>query len=306
MPLLYKENRDNYKIFSFTKFILKLIKGILISLIIFSFDLLKELLQYGRNKDIWYMSLKTYICILIIVSGNLILYNNYITFLLPLSIVLTTFFLFGIFLIINHYGVFFIFNSKASIELTFRSLLTYLHIFVICSFSFIIDYSTRLFNIYFSRSLSSRLILKKAMKSDRKSFYRINKLLNSKSYSKPSKKRIQKKITPFFDDKSKSNLKLKPPNEHINNNIDYEDINTPKAFNNSKYKVGPDYKNNFFSLRLINLNKKRNDINEKIDDKDDNNGSNENSDKNNNKNNNINFEISCNGNNYENKQIKDS
>ena len=289
LPLLYKENRDKYKIFSFKKFIFKLIKGIIISLIIFSFALGNEILQYGRNKNIWYMSLKTYICVLIIVSVNLMLNSNYIIFLLPLSIGLTTFFLFGIFLIINHYGILFIFNSKASIQLTLSSFLTYLHLLVICSSSFIIDYANKLLNIYFSRSLSSRLILKKSLKSDRKSLYGINKLLNSKSYSKPSKKRSQKKVAQILDDKSKSNLLLidKPRIENLNNNINDQDINTPKAFNNYKYKVGPDYKNNFFSLRLININKKRND-DEEIMDKDDNKDCNGNSDKNYDKNNNIN------------------
>ncbi len=160
---------------------------------------------------------------------------------------------------------------------------------VICSSSFIIDYANKLLNIYFSRSLSSRLILKKSLKSDRKSLYGINKLLNSKSYSKPSKKRSQKKVAQILDDKSKSNLLLidKPRIENLNNNINDQDINTPKAFNNYKYKVGPDYKNNFFSLRLININKKRND-DEEIMDKDDNKDCNGNSDKNYDKNNNIN------------------
>ena len=92
LPLLYKENRDKYKIFSFSRFIFKLIKGILISLIIFSFCLVREILLDGRNKNIWYMSLKTYICVLVIVSVNLMLNSNYLVYVLPLSIALTTFF----------------------------------------------------------------------------------------------------------------------------------------------------------------------------------------------------------------------
>ena len=255
LPLLYKENRDNYKIFSFGRFILKLIKGIIISLIIFSLCLVKETLSYGRNKNIWYMSLKNYICVLIIVSVNLMLNSNYIIFILPLTIILTTFVLFGIFLVINHYGIFFIFNSKASIQLTFSSLVTYLHIFFICSLSFLFDYSIKLVNIFFSKSLSSKLILQRALISDRKSFYGINRLFNSKSYSKPNKKKIRKRWTPNYGDKKKSNYFYKSPSKSNNNSIQ---DNTPKAFNNSKYKVGPDYKNDFFSLRLININKNKN------------------------------------------------
>jgi hypothetical protein len=181
--------------------------------------------------------------------------SNYIIFILPLTIILTTFVLFGIFLVINHYGIFFIFNSKASIQLTFGSLSTYLHIFFICSLSFILDYSIKLVNIFFSKSLSSRLILQRALISDRKSFYGINRLFNSKSYSKPNKKKIRKIWTPSYGDKQKSNYFSKSPSKSNNNSIQ---DNTPKAFNNSKYKVGPDYKNDFFSLRLININKNKN------------------------------------------------
>ena len=251
LPLLYKENRDTYKIFSFGRFILKLIKGIIISLVIFAFCLIRGLLAHGRNKNIWFMSLISYICVLIIVSINLMLNSNYITYLLPLSITVTTFVLFGLFLVINHYGVFFIFNSKASIQQAFLSILFYFNIFLICSFSFIIDYSIKLCKIYFSNSLASKLILRKVMKSNRRSFYALNKLVNSKSYSKNSKKRPQKKITPIYDNKSKNHLIAKSASN--NNNLN-QDNNTPKAFNNSKYKVGPDYKNNFFSLRLIKIN----------------------------------------------------
>ncbi len=43
------------------------------------------------------------------------------------------------------------------------------------------------------------------------------------------------------------------------NNIRFQECNTPKAFNNSKYKVGPDYKNDFFSLRLLKINNINND-----------------------------------------------
>ena len=257
LPLLYKENRDTYKIFSFGRFILKLIKGIFISLSIFTFCLTREVMAHGRNKNIWYMSLKSYICVLIIVSINLMLNSNYITYLLPLSISVTTFLLFGIFLVINHYGLFFVFNSKASIQQAFLSILFYLYIFLICSFSFIIDYSIKLCKIYFSNSLASKLILRRVMNRNRRSFNRINKFVNSKSYSKNSKKKPQKRITPIYDNKSKNHLISKSPaklNNNNDNNLNCQDNNTPKAFNNSKYKVGPDYKNNFFSLRLIKLN----------------------------------------------------
>ena len=253
--LLYKENRDKYKIFSFGRFILKLIKGIFISFILFLFCLVREILSQGRNNNIWYLSLKTYICILIVVSLNLLLTTNYLVYILPLTIGITTFLLLIIFLIINHYGVLFEFNSKASIQLTFSSPLTFLHILLICSFSFIIDYTTNLANIFFSKSLSSKIILRKALKPYKKSFYKINKLVNTKSYSKNKKRRNS--------DKHKISNMNKTQVTNISN-INYPDKNnTPKAFNNTKYKVGPDYKNDFFSLRLIKINNNNNnDIND--------------------------------------------
>ena len=263
LSLLYKENRDKYKIFSFKHFIFKLIKAIIISLIIFSFCLNNEILAKGRNRNIWYLSLKTYVSILIVVSINLMLYTDYIIYPLPLAIGITTFFLLGIFLIINHYGVFFIFNSKASIDLTFSCALTYLQIFLISSLGFIIDYTTKLVNIFFSESLSSKIILKNAIKGDRKSFF-TNKLFNSKSYSRPSKKKIQKKNSINGEEKAKYHYSSRYP-EKIKNINNYQENKTPKAFNNTKYKVGPDYKNNFFSLRLIKINNKTDDnINKEV------------------------------------------
>ena len=253
--LLYRENRDKYKVFSFQGFLCKLVKGIIYSLIIFSFCFLNEILVKGRNKNIWYLSLKSYICVLIMVSTNLLINNNFIIYLLPLSIGITTFFLFGIFLIINHFGLFFYFNSKASIELTFSSLTTYLHIFLICSFAFLFDYIHRLAVIFFSKSLSSKLMLRRGVKSARKSSHDINKLMNSKSYSnKVSKKKPIKRNSLNYDG-SKSILLLRASNKLNTMNEMNNAVNTPKAFNNSKYKVGPDYKNDFFSLRLKQFNK---------------------------------------------------
>ena len=234
LAILYKESRDKYKLFTFRLFLWKLIKGIVYSLIIFMFCFVNEILASGRNKNMWYLSLKTYTCVLIVVSMNLLINNNYIVYLLPLSIGITTFLLFGIFLIINHFGFFFYFNSKASIRLTYSSLLTYLHIILICTFSFLFDYTNKLMNIYFSKGLSSRLILKRSEKSDRKFSHDINRLMNSKSYKKPSKKKPTKKKSLNYDDKSKSLLVFKSCSNI--NKINAQN-NTPKAFNNSKYKV---------------------------------------------------------------------
>ena len=261
--LLYRENRDKYKIFSFKGFLCKLVKGIIYSLIIFSFCFLNEILVNGRNKNIWYLSLKSYTCVLIMVSSNLLISNNFVVYLLPLSIGITTFFLFMVFLIINHFGFFFYFNSKASIELTFTSLITYLHIIIICSFGFLFDYIHKLIIIFFSKSLTSKLMLRRGVKADRKSSHDINKLMNSKSYSnKVSKKKPIKRNSLNYDG-SKSILLLRASNKLNTMNEMNNAVNTPKAFNNSKYKVGPDYKNDFFSLRLKKFNANNEDKSKK-------------------------------------------
>ena len=69
----------------------------------------------GFFANIWFISIKSYICILTVVSSNLLISNSFIAIYLPLSIFVTTFLLFFIFLILNHYGIFFEFKSKATI-----------------------------------------------------------------------------------------------------------------------------------------------------------------------------------------------
>ena len=99
--------------------------------------------------------------------------------------------------------------------------------------------------------MSSRLILKRSGKPDRKLSHDNNKLTNSKSYKKSSRKKDLKRNSLNCEDKSKNLLFFKSCNNINNNKIKN---NTPKAYNNTKYKVGPEYKNEFFSLRLVKLN----------------------------------------------------
>ena len=159
LALLYRESRDEYVIFKFKTLILKLFKGMTISLFIYLTGCQNTFLNHGLNRNIWYLSLSNYFCILIVVSMNLLINSNFIIILLPIFILVTTFLLFGIFLIMNHYGFLFDFNSKASIETPFSSFHFYIVIILISCFNFIFDYTMKLINIYFNGSLSSRLIL---------------------------------------------------------------------------------------------------------------------------------------------------
>ena len=223
--LLYRENRDTYKIFSFSEFLKKIIKGVIVSFVIFGFCLINEYLNNGRTYSIWYLSLKSYISTLIIVSINLLMANNFIVYLLPLTIGITTFFLFIIFLILNHYGVLFSFNSKASIFPSLASLITYLSIMIVTFFSIIVDYTWKLVRIYFNNSLSSKLLLERANKKQRKSFFGIN----SKSYTKHSKDKrkdnlsLDQRSRSYYESQTPKNGKLKffydkSPNSKKNSN----------------------------------------------------------------------------------------
>jgi magnesium-transporting ATPase (P-type) len=222
LALLYRENRDKYKIFTFGKLIWKLSKGIIISLFIFIFCCTNEILIKGYNKNIWYLSLKSYICILIVVSSNLLINSHYIVYLLPLTILITTFILFIAFMFINHYGILFNFNSKGSIIISLSSPLTFLAIILICSFHFVLDYTGMILNLFLCHSLSNRLILKKLS-------HKKKKLPNKENQN--SSKSVSK-----FIHKNGNNLNF----EECSNNYLVQ-----KSFNNNNNNIYMDYLNGF-------------------------------------------------------------
>jgi hypothetical protein len=230
LALLYKENRDEYKIFNFKTFIIYLFKGSVISLFIYLTGFQNSMLINGLNKNIWYISLSSYICILIVASMNLLITSNFIIILLPLSILITTFFLFGIFLIMNHYGLLFIFNSKASVETSFSSLQFYIVIILISCFNFILDYSMKLFAVYFNDSLSSRLILYSRERKKKNSLSRNRNIKYSNFYQD----NILKGLNDNDFEKSKN---LLMPNKSlnkiniINNNNRYLNFNILPSVN---------------------------------------------------------------------------
>ena len=78
LALLYKENRDEYKLFNFKNLMINLFKGMVISLFIYLTGFENTMLIHGHNKNIWYLSLTNYICILIVVSTNLLITSNFI------------------------------------------------------------------------------------------------------------------------------------------------------------------------------------------------------------------------------------
>ena len=133
----------------------------LISLIFCFSGFDNEILIHGYNKNMSYVSLRIYISIIIVVTMNLLIQCYFIVYLLPLSIIITTFLLLIIFLILNHYGLFFNCNSKGSLIISVISSQFILGIILISSINFVFEYSSKLVRLYFMDSLSSKIILNK-------------------------------------------------------------------------------------------------------------------------------------------------
>ena len=222
----------------------------------FASCLVNEILNKGYNENIWYLSLKSYICILIVVSSNLLINSYFIVYLLPLTIGVTTFLIFIIFIILNHYGFVFTFNSKASIYNSLDSILIYLGILLICGFHFVLDYTSKLFNIFLNKNLFNKLILRKSYKNRKKSYSTGSKINSSKSNRKQFK--FEKRNTLPYDEKSRSYLIPKTYNNKIKKiNENYRNYYNQKKFNDSKFKDGEIYKNDFYSLNILkNINNK--------------------------------------------------
>ena len=257
LALLYRENRDEYKVFNFKFLILNLFKGMLISLFIYLTGFQNSMLIHGFNKNIWYLSLNNYFCILIVVSMNLLITSNFIITLLPLSILITTFVLFGIFLIMNHYGFFLIFNSKATIETSFSSIQFYIVIILVSFLNFIFDYTTKLLAVYFNDSLSSKLAIYNHDKMKKDS---LNKNLMYKYYKNQI---IQDAVDNKFDNSNNylmNNNKSLNKINIINNNNRYLNFNIlPNMKMNSQSKnksiESPDIPNiSNFKENLFNYN----------------------------------------------------
>ena len=158
LPLLYKESRDEKKLFSAYEFIMVVIKGIIISLIMFCFCIKnKSLNKKGNISDLWYLSLLYYLSILFVVTNHIFFITQYIIFLLPIVVFFTTFLLLIVFLLLVHYGLLFDFKSKATIFPSLENLSFYLYLFFLIGLNLIIDYCFKLRLFYLDNSLSSQL-----------------------------------------------------------------------------------------------------------------------------------------------------
>ena len=160
MPLLYKESREIYPIFSLSIFIKSLIKGFISSFLIFYIvcfcDLGSEINNRGHYGTLWWMSLKTYTNIIISVNMTLLLKMNNVTYLFPLIMGISSFMLYIIFLIMVQYMT--MFNSCATIFDTLTCPKFYISSFLVSSMSFLTDYMIQSIYMNFGSSLSTNLL----------------------------------------------------------------------------------------------------------------------------------------------------
>jgi magnesium-transporting ATPase (P-type) len=241
LALLYKENRDTHKIFSFLGFLFTIGKGIIVSLVIYSNCCFNEILSIkGQYSSIWYFSLKNYICVLIVVSLNLVIQSHFIVFFQPITIGITTFFLFIIFLILNHYGFLFEFNSKASIFPSLSSPLMYFSIILITCFSLVFDYTFKLINLIRNKNLSYWVFISRSINGKKSISININKAHSLKAARKQLTKGNSKRYSLPYQEISRNYL-LKQP-AFLMNKIDIRQITTPKN-NNYQYNLNSASKN---------------------------------------------------------------
>ena len=248
MPLLYKESRDANKLFTFKRFIFVTTKSIILSGIIFLFCAVKSLIidDNGNHGNIWYMSLKNYCCILIVVSINLFIETKFVVYYLPLVVLITTFIFFALFLLLVHYGLIFNFNSKASIFFSFSVLKFYLVLFIVSTLNSIIDYSIKVYNIFFVKNLSGQLALKRALLTT----------------DEAVKKEIMKNTSILRSEFKKEDLKNFYKNNFPNNGYEPDnDLNRNKSnesslIESSQIKM---YQGDTFSP-IYNINKSRNKV----------------------------------------------
>ena len=164
MPLLYKESRDSKRYFTLFRFIFTVVRSTILSCFIFLFCSFSTIIDIkGNFSNIWYMSLKNYFSILIIITINLFIETKFIVYFLPIIVAITTFIFFFLFLLLVHYGLIFNFNSKASIFPSLSVAKFYLILLVVTSLMGVLDYSLKVYNVIFVKSLKGELELKRAM-----------------------------------------------------------------------------------------------------------------------------------------------
>ena len=238
LSALYKENRDNTKIFTFQTLIFDFLKGIFFSYIFYFSGFDNEILIFGYNKNMSYVSLRIYISIIIVVTMNLLIHSHYITYLLLLSVGITTFLLLVIFLVLNHYGLFFNHNSKASLIVPIASSQFILGVLYISCICFVFEYSLKLIKLYFNNSLSSKLFLEESKYNENTNDNDNDNAINNLNQYYPNKKSIISNTPKERVKEDKSNISFLSKKSSYNNKlglINNKILAIPKSFKFQEY-----------------------------------------------------------------------
>ena len=158
LPFMYKENRDN-PIFTIKNFIFSMIKGIihcLINYFIVLYAFKDECFDKNGNiPDLWVISVCLFTNILMIVSGNLLIFTKYHTWINFLLIGVTTFIAYIVFVILVHNIS--SFNSVGTMVNTFNSVkIWFLFIFVVGT-CVLIDFTILAADFKFNRNIANTL-----------------------------------------------------------------------------------------------------------------------------------------------------
>ena len=184
MPFLYKESREIYPVFNLFKFVFSLTKGFVSAFVIFYVvcycDLGSEINKRGDYGTLWYMSFKTYTCIIISVNMTLFLNMRYITFLFPLIMIVTSFLFYFIFIVIVNYMT--MFNLFAVVFHSMKCPKIYFSITLVTSISFLIDYMISSLQLNYSSQLSI-LLLRKIMNKENNTLFLEQFIDNRNKYS---------------------------------------------------------------------------------------------------------------------------
>jgi hypothetical protein len=158
LPFIYKENRDN-PMFTFPKFILYLLKGVVFCLINTYFVIFSlyhnQINKKGKIGGLWFMSVDLYSNILIIVTITLIVTTRFHTWIHFAILGVVTVLSYVIFLIIVQYWS--IFNSVGTISVAFSSPVLWLNEILICGCCGLIEYFIICFSFIFQPNTVSIL-----------------------------------------------------------------------------------------------------------------------------------------------------
>ena len=159
-------------------------------------------------------------------TNHLFFITQYIVFLLPIIVLITTFLLSIVFLLLVHYGLLFEFKSKATIFPSLENFSFYLYLLFLLGLNIIIDYCLKIKNFYFDNSLSSQL--------DRKRLKDELKLLGNKLL--PLKKlNLNKNIVRNYSNNVEySGISLVNKNHLKHSSFDYDKISYLNKRNLSK------------------------------------------------------------------------